>query len=73
MRVILDAADGQDVWGVNRTVHLMGTCRMGSDPRISVVNADCRSHDIPKRFICDGSVFSNVRGREPVIDHPSDR
>ena len=30
------------------TCHLGGTARMGSDPRTSVVNADCRSWDIPK-------------------------
>ncbi len=32
MGEILRAAGGEDVWGVNRTAHLMGTCRMGRDP-----------------------------------------
>jgi choline dehydrogenase-like flavoprotein len=37
MSAILQAAGGTDVWDANRTSHLMGTCRMGSDPATSVV------------------------------------
>jgi choline dehydrogenase-like flavoprotein len=39
-----------------------GTVRMGDDPRASVVNADCRSWDIPNLRICDGSVFQQSAG-----------
>jgi choline dehydrogenase-like flavoprotein len=35
--------------------HLMGTARMGSDPRSSVVNKWHRSWDHPNLFVCDGS------------------
>jgi choline dehydrogenase-like flavoprotein len=37
--------------------HLMGTARMGDDPRRSVVDRWCMSHDIPNLGILDGSVF----------------
>jgi choline dehydrogenase-like flavoprotein len=37
--------------------HLMGTARMGDDPRSSVVDRWCMSHDIPNLGIIDGSVF----------------
>jgi len=37
--------------------HLMGTARMGNDPRTSVVNHWGRSHDVRNLFIVDGSVF----------------
>lgn len=37
--------------------HLMGTARMGDDPRQSVVDRWCMSHDIPNLGIIDGSVF----------------
>ena len=47
------------------TNHLNGTARMGSDPRASVVNADCRSWDVPNLWICDGSVFPTVGGVNP--------
>ncbi len=37
--------------------HLLGTARMGNDPRSSVVDAFGRSHDVPNLFIVDGSVM----------------
>jgi choline dehydrogenase-like flavoprotein len=37
--------------------HLLGTCRMGSDPRASVVDGWGRAHDLDNLFIVDGSVF----------------
>ena len=40
---------------------------MGSDPRDSVVNADCRSWDIRNLWICDGSVFPTVGGVNPSL------
>jgi len=36
-----------EIWDEVDTCHLNGTARMGDDPRRSVVNADCRSWDIP--------------------------
>ena len=33
----------------------------------SVVNADCRSWDIPNLWICDGSVFPTVGGVNPSL------
>jgi choline dehydrogenase-like flavoprotein len=38
-------------------VHLLGTCRMGSDPRRSVVDRFHRTHDVPNLFLVDGSSF----------------
>jgi len=67
MTEILSAAGGEDVWGVNRTAHLMGTCRMGHDPRTSVVNADGRAHDVPNLFITDGSVFPTSGAVNPSL------
>jgi choline dehydrogenase-like flavoprotein len=40
---------------------------MGDDPRISVVNADCRSWDIPNLWVCDGSVFPTVGDVKPSL------
>ena len=67
MKEILEAAGGEDIWTADRTAHLLGTCRMGTDPKNSVVNADCRSHDIPNLFICDGSVFTTSTGVNPSL------
>jgi choline dehydrogenase-like flavoprotein len=35
--------------------HNRGTCRMGNDPKTSVVNKFHRAHDVPNLFIVDGS------------------
>jgi choline dehydrogenase-like flavoprotein len=35
--------------------HPLGTCKMGSDPRRSVVGLDHETHDLPGLFIVDGS------------------
>jgi choline dehydrogenase-like flavoprotein len=49
------------------TNHLGGTVRMGDDPAQSVVNADCRSWDVPNLWVCDGSVFPTVGGVNPAL------
>ena len=51
----------------NDTNHLGGTARMGADRRTSVVNADCRSWDVPNLWICDGSIFPTVGGVNPSL------
>jgi choline dehydrogenase-like flavoprotein len=67
MKEILEAAGGEDVWSADRTAHLLGTCRMGDDPSASVVNADCRAHDVPNLYICDGSVFPTSTAVNPSL------
>jgi choline dehydrogenase-like flavoprotein len=49
------------------TNHLGGTARMGFDRATSVVDADCRSWDIPNLWVCDGSVFPTVGGVNPAL------
>jgi choline dehydrogenase-like flavoprotein len=46
--------------------HLMGTARMGTDPKKSVVNAWGRSHDVKNLFIVDGSIFVTSAGVNPT-------
>ena len=56
-------------WGLTDIMpsrHLMGTCRMGSDPRRSVVNAWSRAHDVPNLFIVDGSNFVTSARQQPT-------
>lgn len=67
MREIMEAAGGADVWSAPRTAHLLGTCRMGSNPSDSVVDKDCRAHDVPNLFICDGSVFPTSTAVNPSL------
>lgn len=47
--------------------HQAGTCRMGYDPKTSVVNAHCQIHEIDNLFIADGSVLVTNGGFNPVL------
>ena len=68
-RRIAEAAGARRVWAdtVRRqteSVHLLGTCRMGTDARTSVVDQYHRAHDVPNLFVCDGSsMVSSSRGQ----------
>ena len=64
----LEATGATERWKeMDDTCHLNGTARMGDNPATSVVNADCRSWDIPNLWICDGSVFPTVGGVNPSL------
>ncbi len=67
MKEILEAAGGADVWTAERTAHIMGTRRMGTEAKNSVVNRDCHSHDIPNLFVCDGSIFPTSTAVNPSL------
>jgi choline dehydrogenase-like flavoprotein len=46
------------------SVHMLGTCRMGSDPKSSVTDRFHRAHDVRNLFICDGSsLVTSTRGQ----------
>jgi choline dehydrogenase-like flavoprotein len=47
--------------------HVMGTYRMGDDPRASVVNAEQRSHDHPNLFLLGSGVFPTVGTANPTL------
>jgi choline dehydrogenase-like flavoprotein len=68
MRRALEAAGAREIWDQeDDTCHLNGTARMGDRRETSVVDADCRSWDIPNLWICDGSVFPTVGGVNPSL------
>jgi choline dehydrogenase-like flavoprotein len=46
--------------------HELGGCRMGRDARTSVVNGDCRTHDVPNLYVVDGSVFPSASEKNPT-------
>ena len=57
----LSPLPSRDAWygleNVGRIIHEVGTTRMGSDPKTSVVNANCQAHDVKNLFIADGGPF----------------
>jgi choline dehydrogenase-like flavoprotein len=46
---------------------ILGTARMGSDPRRSVVDRDLRAHDHPNLFIVGGMVFPTAGVQPPTL------
>jgi choline dehydrogenase-like flavoprotein len=64
---IFEAAGAQDVLATDRYAHLVGGCRMGTDPDRSVVDADHRAWEVPNLFIADGSVMPTQGSANPAI------
>jgi choline dehydrogenase-like flavoprotein len=58
-------------WEMNQislySAHPLGTCRMGGDPKRSVVNEHCQTHDIKGLFVIDGSVTPTSLGVNPQV------
>ncbi len=70
---ILEAAGARKIWTSSiamedqmPSTHLMGTCRMGNDPKQSVVDRYHRAHDIPNLIIADGSSFVTAARQQPT-------
>jgi choline dehydrogenase-like flavoprotein len=49
------------------SIHEVGTCRMGDDPKKSVLNKWCQSHDIKNLFVVDGASFVTCGWQNPTL------
>lgn len=49
------------------SIHELGTCRMGSDPKTSVLNKFNQSHDVKNLFVVDGSSFVSGGPQNPTL------
>jgi len=47
--------------------HQCGTCRFGEDPSTSVLNLDCRTHDVENLYVVDGSFFPSSSAVNPTL------
>lgn len=50
-------------------IHEMGTARMGRDPRTSLLNGWCQSHDVPNLFISDGACMPSSAVQNPSLTY----
>ncbi len=48
------------------SIHEMGTARMGTDPKKSVVNQHQQSHDVKNLFVVDGSTHVSAANQNPT-------
>jgi choline dehydrogenase-like flavoprotein len=67
LKEIFEAAGAQDILVIDRYAHLVGGCRMGSDPERSVVDSDHRAWELPNVFIADGSVMPTQGSANPAL------
>jgi choline dehydrogenase-like flavoprotein len=64
---IWESAGAQDVLTIDRYAHLVGGCRMGTQPETSVVGADHRVWGTSNVFVCDGSVMPTQGSANPAL------
>jgi choline dehydrogenase-like flavoprotein len=48
-------------------IHEVGTARMGEDPKKSVLNGFCQSHDVSNLLVTDGSGFVSSACQNPTL------
>jgi choline dehydrogenase-like flavoprotein len=47
--------------------HQAGTCRFGADPATSVLNTDCRAHELDNLYVVDTSFFPSISAVNPAL------
>ncbi len=47
--------------------HQAGTCRFGRDPATSVVDTDCRAHEVDNLYVVDTSIFPSIGAVNPAL------
>ena len=47
--------------------HQAGTARFGTDPSTSVLNVDCRAHEVDNLYVVDTSVFPSIGAVNPAL------
>jgi choline dehydrogenase-like flavoprotein len=47
--------------------HQAGTVRFGSDPATSVLNTDCRAHEVDNLYVVDTSFFPSIGAVNPAL------
>jgi len=60
-------ADFEDLEVVLSSHHNMGTTRMNEDPRLGVVDPNCKVHGISNLFMAGGSVFPTGGFANPTL------
>ena len=52
---------------IQGVAHQNGTCRFGEDPTTSVLDLDCRAHDVENLYVVDGSFFPSAGAVNPSL------
>ncbi|MDJ0692564.1 MAG: GMC family oxidoreductase [Xenococcaceae cyanobacterium MO_188.B32] len=47
--------------------HQVGTCKFGSDPKTTVLDLNCRTHDLNNLYVVDASFFPSMGAINPTL------
>ncbi|ELS04261.1 choline dehydrogenase-like flavoprotein [Xenococcus sp. PCC 7305] len=47
--------------------HQVGTCKFGLDPQTTVLDLNCRTHDVENLYVVDGSFFPSMGAVNPTL------
>jgi choline dehydrogenase-like flavoprotein len=47
--------------------HQAGTCRLGTDPATSVLDVNCKAHEVDNLYVADTSVFPSIGAVNPAL------
>ena len=53
--------------GISGVAHQNGTCRFGTDPATSVLDLDCKAHDVDNLYVVDASFFVSSTAVNPTL------
>src|SRR5260221_11571738 len=62
--------EGQYPFGIlagGKIIHEVGTARVGADPKTSVLNGNCQTHDVKNGFVTDGAPLVNNPDKNPTL------
>jgi choline dehydrogenase-like flavoprotein len=57
---------GKDV-PIGGTAHQAGTARFGADPATSVLDLDCKAHELDNLYVADASFFPSIGAVNPTL------
>ena len=53
--------------GVAGVAHQSGTCRFGNDPKTSVLDTNCKAHELDNLYVIDTSFFPSIGAVNPAL------
>ena len=53
--------------GVAGVAHQSGTCKFGTDPKTSVLDSNCKAHELDNLYVVDTSFFPSIGAVNPAL------
>jgi len=53
--------------GIAAVAHQAGTCRFGTDPATSVLDVNCKAHELDNLYVVDTSFFPSIGAVNPAL------